>query len=142
MGKLRMSASTCTIAPLVPRRTVPRVGTEELPKNELVAATGGVVQLDLPAVALREDNDALVAQGRGAEIKARQIHAGKVLVGMASESDTSFAVQPHFGLAQAVAVRENKHVEEKIVHPIFGAAGWAVADTWGLVGDGVAGGLA
>lgn len=142
MGKPRMSASTCAIAPLVPRRTVPRVGTEELPKKELVAATGGVVQLDLPAVALREDNDALVAQGRGAEIKARQIHSGKVVVGMASESDTSFAVQPHSGLAQAVAVRENKHVEEKIVHPIFGAAGWAVADTWGLVGDGVAGGLA
>lgn len=142
MGKPRMSASTCAIAPLVPRRTVPRVGTEELPKKEPVAATGGVVQLDLPAVGLRADNNALVAQGLSTDIKVRQIHAGKVVVGMASESDTSFAVQPHSGLAQAVAVRENKHVEEKIVHPIYGAAGWAVAGTWGLVGDGVAGGLA
>lgn len=142
MGKLRMSASTCAIAPLVPRRAVPRVGTEELPKKELVAATGGVVQLDLPAIALREDNNALVAQGRGTDIKVRQIHAGKVVVGMASESGTPFVVQPHSGLAQVVAVRENKHVEEKIVHPIYGAAGWAVADTWGLVGDGVAGGQA
>lgn len=142
MGKPRMSASTCAIAPLVPRRTVPRLGAEELPNNELAAATGGVVQLDLPAIALREDNDALVAQGRGTDIKVRQIHAGKVVVGMASESDTSFVAQPHSGLAQVVAVRENKHVEEKIMHPVFGAAGWAVADTWGLVGDGVAGGLA
>lgn len=121
---------------------MPRLGAEELPKKELAAATGGVVQLDLPAIALREDNDALVAQGLSTDINIKQIHAGKVVVGMASESDTSFAVQPHSGLAQAVAVRENKHVEEKIVHPIYGAAGWAVADTWGLVGDGVAGGLA
>lgn len=142
MGKPRMSASRCAITPPVPSRTVPRVGAEELPKNELAAATGGVVQLDLPAVGLREENEALVAQDLSTDINIKQIHAGKVVVGMASESDTSFAVQPHSGLAQAVAVRENKHVEEKIVHPIYGAAGWAVADTWGLVGDVVAGGLA
>lgn len=142
MGKPRMFASTCAIAPLVPRRTVPRLGAEELPKKELAAAIGGVVQLDLPAVGLRADNNALVAQGLSTDINIKQIHAGKVVVGMASESDTSFAVQPHSGLAQVVAVLENKHVEEKIMHPIFGAAGWAVADTWGLVGDGVAGGLA
>lgn len=142
MGKPQMSTSTCAIAPLVPRRAVPRVGVEELLKNELAAAIGDVVQLDLPAVGLRADNNALVAQGLSTDINIKQIHAGKVVVGMAGESDTSFAVQPHSGLAQAVAVRENKHVEEKIVHPIFGAAGWAVADTWGLVGDGVAGGLA
>lgn len=142
MGKPRMFASTCAIAPLVPRRTVPRVGAEELPNNELAAATGGVVQLDLPVVGLREDNDALVAQGLSKDIKARQIHAGIVVVGMAGESDTFAVAQTHFGLVQVVAVRENKHVEEKIVHPIYGAAGWAVADTWGLVGDGVAGGLA
>ncbi|KAA8721168.1 hypothetical protein [Corynebacterium spheniscorum] len=111
-------------------------------KNELVAATGVVVQLDLPAVGLRADNNALVAQGLSTDINIKQIHAGKAVVGMASESDTSFVAQPHFGLVQVVAVLENKHVEEKIMHPVFSAAGWAVADTWGLVGDGVAGGLA
>lgn len=142
MGKPRMSASTCAIAPLVPRRTVPRVGVEELLKNELVAATGGVVQLDLPAVGPSEENNGVVAGGLSTDINIKQIRAGKVVVGMASESDTSFVAQPHSGLAQAVAVRENKHVEEKIMHPIYGAAGWAVADIWGLVGDGVAGGLA
>lgn len=142
MGKPRMSASTCAITPLVPSRAVPRVGAEELTKNELAAATGVVVQLDLPAVGPSEENNGVVAQGLVTDINIKQIHAGKVVVGMASESDTSFAVQPHSGLAQAVAVRENKHVEEKIVHPIYGAAGWAVADTWGLVGDVVAGGLA
>lgn len=142
MGKPRMSASTCAIAPLVPRRTVPRVGAEELPNNEPTAATRGVVHLDLPAVGPSEENNGVVAGGLVTDINIKQIHAGKVVVGMAGESDTFAVAQPHFGLVQVVAVRENKHVEEKIVHPIYGAAGWAVADTWGLVGDGVAGGLA
>lgn len=83
-----------------------------------------------------------MAQGLSKDINIKQIHAGKVAVGIASKSDTPFMAQPHPGLAQVVAVLENKHVEEKIVHPIYGAAGWAVADTWGLVGDVVAGGLA
>lgn len=142
MGKPRMSASTCAIAPLVPRRTVPRVGAEELLKYELAAATGGVAQLDLPAVGLREENEALVVQGLSKNINIKQIHAGKVVVGIASKSDTPLMAQPHSGLAQVVAVLENQHVEARIMHPIYGAAGWAVADTWGLVGDGVAGGLA
>lgn len=142
MGKPRMSASTCAIAPLVPRRPVPCVGVEELPNNELVAATGGVVQLDLPAVGPSEENNGVVAGGLVTDINIKQIHAGKVVVGIASKSDTPLMAQPHPGLAQVVAVLENQHVEARIMHPIYGAAGSAVAHTWGLVGDVVAGGLA
>lgn len=78
----------------------------------------------------------------GAASRIKQLNVGDITTGIAGESGQEFVLQPHSGPDQILAVFKEKHLEEIIMHPIHGATGCAVADTCGLLGDVVAGGLA
>lgn len=78
----------------------------------------------------------------GAASRIKQLNVGEIAAGIAGEFGKEFVLQPHSGSDQILAVFTKKHLEEIIVHPIHGATGCAVADTCGLLGDVVAGGLA
>lgn len=85
---------------------------------------------------------AIASPDLGAASRIKQLHVGDITAGIAGESGKEFVLQPHSDSDQILAVFKEKHLEEIIVHPIHGATGCAVADTCGLLGDVVAGGLA